>query len=170
MDIIFHLRGCSARAQKQIHRFSVYRLVPPYNSVPVDPWDYDACVDVLCRSRNAVGGRREWQSEPFNLFRFLEQHLPRKPSLAKAGKAAIDEFFSPTTNSAVEEADKRYFLCFREHITDGEHVSRRNLAKTLAYGGYAAYTFCLEHNISTCWTANPKEARDLRAEMEKYKK
>lgn len=52
----------------------------------------------------------------------------------------------------IEEADKMYFLKWRDNTLRGEKVSEENLHKTKTILGYRAYEICKNKNLSSCWT------------------
>ncbi|PYI69094.1 hypothetical protein CVV68_04740 [Arthrobacter livingstonensis] len=62
----------------------------------------------------------------------------------------------------VEDADKTYFLRYRLNQLPFR-VTAKNLEKTALLAGELAEAICAELNISTCWTADPAQAKPLTA-------
>ncbi len=60
----------------------------------------------------------------------------------------------------VEEADKTYFLGYRTNPSTS-HVTAKNLEKTELAAGELAAKICRELNVSSCWTADPVQAKPL---------
>lgn len=93
-------------------------------------------------------------SGPYNPKFFFEYINSKFPQTIKATKrahpASIARYYSN-----VEEADKLYFIGFKDNTKAGNHVTIQNLEKTLKLMGEEAYKFCSEHNLSTCWSADP---------------
>jgi len=58
----------------------------------------------------------------------------------------------------VEEADKVHLCAWRDNSLRKERVTPANLAKTRRLIDQAAYDFCKRHNLSTCWTDDPRRA------------
>ena len=166
VDMLLAIRGFSAKDGSEVSRIFAYRLTQPYTSVWIEPEDYQAIVDLLQPGRTSGScgsqGNADW--EPFNLFAYLEQHLPDHPVGGAEARKAVDDFREVMKNN-VKDKDKPYFCGFVSHARDGKHVTAQNLAKTLAHGSYAAYRFCADHNVSTAWTAYPNLAKDLDTAM-----
>lgn len=59
------------------------------------------------------------------------------------------------------EAEKTYFLGWRNNNKEGGHVTPENLEKTRLLLGVNAWKKCKEKNISSRWTATPKEAVEV---------
>jgi len=59
-----------------------------------------------------------------------------------------------------EEGDKRNFVRFSPQPS-GKNTSPENLQKTRDLCGEEHYKICKAHNISSCWSANPKDRRPL---------
>jgi len=58
----------------------------------------------------------------------------------------------------VEEADKVHLCGWRDNTVRRERVSDANLAKTRRLLDQATHDFCKRHNLSTCWTDDPRRA------------
>jgi hypothetical protein len=57
----------------------------------------------------------------------------------------------------IEESEKIYFIGFLDNNKLCHKVSDRNLRKTRLLIGEDAYYTCMKHNISTRWSALPKD-------------
>lgn len=52
----------------------------------------------------------------------------------------------------IEDANKIFFIGWRDNDLKGEHVTDENLKKTKVLMGMNAYKVCKKKNISSCWT------------------
>lgn len=112
----------------------------------------------LLKILNLKGGSEHFNSMIF--LRFFAEHIPRTFSGRKVQphEVAVLKNRDMTRSETVDESDKIYFKGWKNHFTDGRQV--RNLEKTRELLGYDAYIFCRDHNISSCWSANPSERVD----------
>jgi hypothetical protein len=62
----------------------------------------------------------------------------------------------------VDEADKIYFVKWRDNTKAGHQVSNENLEKTRKLLSYKAYIMCKNKNISSCWSSVPTEEKPYR--------
>lgn len=93
--------------------------------------------------------------KPFNFFKEFDKHIPQKAVISqKAEPHDVANY-----RSDVEEADKVYFLKWRDNTKRGENVQPDNLKKTRRLIGENAYTLCKNKNISSCWTNKEELAR-----------
>lgn len=58
-------------------------------------------------------------------------------------------------NSYIEDGFKVNFIGFKNN-TDGKHVSKENLNKTLLFMGNSQYERCRKNNISTIWSTKKR--------------
>ena len=90
--------------------------------------------------------------KPFNFFKEFNNFIPQSAVIAqKAEPHDVANY-----RSDVEEADKIYFLKWRDNTKRGENVQWENLQKTKKLLGEKAYLRCKQKNISSCW-ADKKE-------------
>lgn len=159
IDMMLAIRGFSAARKKEITKIFVFTLAAPYQSLWLEPSDYRAVIDLIQpdRGTGCCGSSGEWK--PFSLLDLIQQNIPDRPLGGAEGRKAV-EAAKDLMRANVEESDKIYFHSFRAN-RNGTHVTARNLAKTLAMAGDAAYRYCSDHNISTCWSAYPSLARDI---------
>lgn len=99
-------------------------------------------------------GTREFRT--VNFFRELDGFVPDRPSV----KAFPETEHIARFLDDVEEAEKVYFRGWLTH-GDVRHVTVENLRKTGRLLGPAAYESCLEHNISSRWSADPRDRREI---------
>ena len=59
----------------------------------------------------------------------------------------------------VEEANKIYFVTWRDNTKAGHQVRPSNLEKTRKLLSYKAYLMCKDKNISSCWSADPLDEK-----------
>ncbi|RWZ52236.1 hypothetical protein EQV77_15785 [Halobacillus fulvus] len=62
----------------------------------------------------------------------------------------------------VEEADKIYFVNWRDNKKAGHQVSSSNLEKTRKLLSKDAYLMCKSKNISSCWSPHPADAKSFK--------
>lgn len=91
---------------------------------------------------------------PFKPHYFLNHINSRIPQTIKATNHATPASLA-RYHSSVEESEKYYFIGFKDNTKSGNHVTPQNLEKTLALMGEQAYKLCFQHNLSTCWSADP---------------
>lgn len=84
-------------------------------------------------------------------FRQLDDHVPQRPS----GVFQSPELVARLWND-FEESDKSFFVGWVAH-NDGRHVTAGNLAKTDLLLGRDVADFCRRHNISSRWSALPRD-------------
>ena len=144
----------------------------PDPRVPVDAQITDPVYirNRLDRGRLVGGGQR-----PRCLGEHVEQELARFERLSVAlslGQAqgveqrAVLVSQSPSqihrlrVDSTVEEADKTYFVGWRDNQRWGQNVTPANLRKTAKLIGVECARMCQERNISTCWSDHPGRRGD----------
>lgn len=94
---------------------------------------------------------------PWSFFKEFNENLPYKAHAAK--KAAPHEVAE--YRSVAEEADKIYFIGWRDNTKRGEQVGSSNLEKTRRLLGNRAFERCKQKNISSCWTDNKSAAKEF---------
>lgn len=93
----------------------------------------------------------------FSTHGFFEDFNAQIPGhIAPAGEVRPHELAK--YRSIAEEADKVYFLGWRNNQISGDHVSQTNLDKTRLLLGLKAFNRCSQKNISSRWTDNPQRA------------
>ncbi|MFA9381351.1 MAG: DUF6037 family protein, partial [Acetanaerobacterium sp.] len=95
-------------------------------------------------------------SGPFNPIYFLNHINSKFPQTIKATKRATPASLIPY-HTDVEDADKRYFIGFKDNTKAGNHVTQKNLEKTQKLMGKQAYKMCFDRNLSTCWGSDPRQ-------------
>lgn len=86
--------------------------------------------------------------KPFNFFKKFNKFIPQ--NVVAAQKAEPHDVANYRFD--IEEADKVYFLKWRDNTQRGENVQLENLQKTKKLLGEKAYLRCKQNNISSCWT------------------
>ncbi|HPL66620.1 MAG TPA: DUF6037 family protein [Smithellaceae bacterium] len=99
--------------------------------------------------------------DPSNRFSpkdFFSQFNISIPSTAnKTSEAKPHEFAKYYPH--LEEANKVYFLGWRDNQTRNEHVTTENLLKTRKLLGVKVSEMSLSKNFSSCWTDDPAKAK-----------
>jgi hypothetical protein len=94
---------------------------------------------------------------PWNFFKEFNENIPNKALAAqKAEPHEVADY-----RSVAEEADKIYFLGWRDNTKRCEQVGALNLEKTRRLLGEKAFERCKQKNISSCWTDNKKAAKEF---------
>lgn len=122
---------------------------PGYDVVPViKP---DSAYSDLCR---ALGLTYD-PANPFRPSTFLAhfaQHIPAVIESAKEPSAPVNQ-----QADIIDDGDKVYFSHWRNN-GNSSHVSEKNLDKTYRAFGRLISDFCLDRNISSCWTIHDKKS------------
>lgn len=95
--------------------------------------------------------------KPFNFFKEFNKFIPQKAAIAQTAEPHDVANY----RSDVEEADKVYFLKWKDNTMRGEKVQWKNLQKTKKLLGEKAYIRCEQKNISSCWTDKKELARKV---------
>lgn len=122
----------------------------------IDPQLDSSTYKKLCA---ALGLKYDPQN-PFKPFDFFKEFNKSIPSQAVPSQKAEPHDIA-TYRSDVEEADKVYFLKWRDNTKRGENVQMENLEKTRKLLGEKAYARCKQKNISSCWTDQENMARKV---------
>lgn len=85
---------------------------------------------------------------PYNFFSHFNKQIPTHASMQQKAKP---HDLAQYKNIA-EEADKIYFIGWRDNSKWGTNVQQSNLTKTKELLGEKAYRSCQKKNISSCWT------------------
>ncbi|WHX41193.1 DUF6037 family protein [Mesobacillus sp. AQ2] len=91
--------------------------------------------------------------KPAYFFEEFNKHIPNiaiQTNIPKPSQVAV-------YRDKVEEADKIYFIKWRDNTKTGKNVSLKNLEKTRLLLSYDAYLMCKAKNISSCWSSLPSE-------------
>jgi hypothetical protein len=108
----------------------------------------------LCR----ILGLKYDPSNRFSPKDFFEQFNTFIPSIAnKTSEAKPHEFAKYYPH--IEEANKVYFLGWRDNKIRGEKVTPENLLKTRKLLGSKVSEMSLSKNISSCWTDDPAKTK-----------
>lgn len=92
---------------------------------------------------------------PKNFFEQFNRSIP--PFANKTSEAKPQEIAK--YYSRLEEANKAYFLGWKDNKIRGEHVTIENLLKTRKLLGVKVSEMSLSKNFSTCWTDDPAKAK-----------
>ena len=98
----------------------------------------------------------------FTSFSFIHdfaQRIPQRYSgqIIQPHEIAVHVVNDVTNKTPIDESDKIYFKGWQTHVTDGRKA--QNFEKTRKFLGEEAYQFCKANNISSCWGAEPAEAK-----------
>lgn len=93
--------------------------------------------------------------KPFIFFEQFDKQIPLKAITKNIPKPSQIALY----RNKVEEADKIYFVKWRDNKKAGHQVSDENLEKTRKLLSYQAYCMCKEKNISSCWSAFPSDEK-----------
>lgn len=97
---------------------------------------------------------------PFNPGRFFvdfNKHIPKTANVNNIPKPQQIIVY----RNDIEEADKLYFLKWRDNTIRGEKVSEENLHKTRKILGHQAYKICKSKNLSSCWTDDETKEKEF---------
>lgn len=114
----------------------------------------------LCEILKLKPGKESFTSIEF--LKYFAQRIPRYYS----GSRVQPHEIAPYKTKDVPEADKIYFCGWKLYNDSNKHA--RNFEKTKKWLGDEAYNFCIEHNISSCWTDDPKMRKDYHKPNEHY--
>jgi len=93
---------------------------------------------------------------PFKPSDFLFNVLTQAPKvLSTAHEPRPSQVHRLRVGSTVEEADKTFFIGWRNNQRWGQHVTAANLRKTAKLIGADCANMCELRNISTCWSDKP---------------
>lgn len=116
---------------------------------------YSALLDALGLTKGQRG------REPFKPSEFLFNVLAQAPrALTAANQPSPSQIHRLRVDSTVEEADKTYFVGWRDNQRWGQNVTPANLRKTAKLIGVECARMCQARNISTCWSAQPGRRGD----------
>jgi len=110
----------------------------------------------LCR----VMGLEYNPDKPFSPWNFFQEFNGNIPNQAASAQRAMPHEVAGY-RSVAEEANKRYFIGWRDNTKRSEQVGELNLEKTKSLLGTRAFNRCKQKNISSCWTDNKKAAKDF---------
>jgi len=94
-------------------------------------------------------------TNPFRPSKFLghfAQHIPSSIESTKEPSAPVNQHAE-----IVDDGDKVFFSHWRNNGSSS-HVSEKNLDKTYRAFGKLISDFCMERNISSCWTVHDKKS------------
>lgn len=95
--------------------------------------------------------------KPSIFFEHLNNQIPKLALSTNVPKPSQIALY----RNDVEEADKIYFVKWRDNNKAGNRVSQENLEKTRKLLSYDAYLMCKTKNISSCWSANISDEKDF---------
>ncbi|MGY8871623.1 MAG: DUF6037 family protein [Pseudomonadales bacterium] len=90
-------------------------------------------------------------ARPFSTWDFFKEFNSKIPLKAKTSHPVRPQDIAPY-QSVAEEADKVYFVGWRDNSKWGTQVQEVNLEKTRKLLGVNAYLRCKQKNISSCWS------------------
>ncbi len=143
------LLGCRPPYQ----RYERVKVYPPFQI-----YQGDLKPDFMHWLRETLGVRGN-SEEPFTGEAFLRNELIAKTPIA-VRRSNVRPSDVPIHPSEIEEADKVYFLRWLPH-SDMRHVSEDNLRKTGVLISKEFENICRKHNISTCWSADPRDEKEI---------
>lgn len=97
---------------------------------------------------------------PYKPIYFFEELNRNIPTLAIKNNVPKPSHIAIYRNN-VEEADRKYFLKWRDNKKLGHQVSPENLEKTRLLLSHEAYLMCKAKNISSCWSDNPLDEKQF---------
>jgi len=92
---------------------------------------------------------------PTKFFMEFNQKIPQSTSLSRA--PTITDI--ARLSHDVEDADKIYFLCWKNHDGATTRPTPRNLEKTKRLCGVDVYHICETNHISSCWTDDSNQEK-----------
>ncbi|WP_045858732.1 DUF6037 family protein [Teredinibacter purpureus] len=90
-------------------------------------------------------------NRPFSTWNFFKEFNSKIPLTANTSNPVKPQDIAPY-QSVAEEADKIYFVGWRDNSKWGTQVQDSNLEKTRKLLGEKAYLRCKQKNISSCWS------------------
>ncbi len=94
---------------------------------------------------------------PWNFFAEFNKHIP----VGALAHQKVEPHHIAQYKNIAEEADKIYFVGWRDNSKWGTKVQPSNLDKTKNLLGERAYKRCKQKNISSCWTDKKEHAIDF---------
>lgn len=143
--LLFGVRGQALAFEFLVH--------PGYQ---VDPMLPNEKFRALCR----VLGLTFDPNNRFSTKAFLVEFSSRIPTEATNDGRVTYRDLTPYRRD-VDEADKKYFVGWRNHKGQGTDVTDKNLEKTRLLLGEDAHKTCKTRRISSVWTNNPERALDF---------
>jgi hypothetical protein len=113
----------------------------------------NATYRALCK----ILGLKYDSKNPFSTLSFFKELNSKIPISAKLTNTVKPHELSPYRRN-VEEADKIYFIGWRDNSKWGTNVTESNLNKTRELLGEQAYLRCQQKNISSCWSDSESAA------------
>jgi len=101
---------------------------------------------------------RENPFHPSDFFNYFNQSIPKH--FKGSSNVPLPKDIAPFRPD-VEEADKIYFKGWQDNTKAGKNVRPGNLEKTKKWLTLEAHELCKRKNISSCWSANPKEEKQI---------
>ncbi|ELA6781486.1 hypothetical protein RB979_003740 [Vibrio alginolyticus] len=111
----------------------------------------------LCR----ILGLEYDPNRPFSTWNFFNEFNGKIPQQAIKNNVVSPQDIAPY-QSVAEEADKIYFVGWRDNSKWGTNVQPVNLDKTRKLLGEKAYIRCKQKNISSCWSDKNDSAVDVK--------
>lgn len=97
---------------------------------------------------------------PFSPTAFFQEFNNRIPAVANKSQTLKPDKIAVYERD-VEEADKIYFVGWRDNDKRKYNVRPENLEKTERLLSYPARLFCEQNNISSCWTDQKREVQEF---------
>lgn len=133
------------------HNF--YFEVPVHKDFEIKPFFGDQ-YNKFCQ----IMGFKFNPDNPFKPSAFFDEFNRTVPSSISAGNTPKPSEIAAYRNN-VEEADKIYFVSWRDNTKAGHQVSPENLEKTRKLLSHQAYIMCKDKNISSCWSAKQQDEK-----------
>lgn len=131
-------------AQSSYGRFATILLVERGFRTELSDNDYYQ----ICKILNLSYSENHFTSAKF--LTELDNQVPSKCSSVCVQPHQIARY-----KNDIPDSEKIYFLGWNNHLVDKRKA--RNFDKTRKLLGDSVADFCIKHNISSCWTDNPKE-------------
>ncbi|MFN2938452.1 DUF6037 family protein [Lachnospiraceae bacterium YH-ros2226] len=110
----------------------------------------------------ALGNALNLHYDPVNHFSssvilaLLSRHMP---TYCNGQRISYKEMRDYRICKDIDEADKRYFCGWNDHEKDKRQA--RNIEKTEFYLGHTVAKYCEENNISSMWSAYPRDEQAI---------
>jgi hypothetical protein len=146
-DVLFFIDEIPNKLAFGIRKHNYYFEIPVGKDFNLRPFldEYSKFCKIMGFTYNP-----ESTFKPSFFFEEFNKHIPNVASKTNVPKPSEIAMY----RNKVEEADKIYFVKWRDNTKAGKQVTPENLEKTRLLLSYSAYLMCKEKNISSCWSAN----------------
>lgn len=110
----------------------------------------------LCNILNLKPSKESLTS--FKFLKFIASKAPKESRCTLVEPSHLIPFRKKSLKAS-DESDKIYFVGWNNHIKDKRIA--RNFYKTEKLLGKTVADYCREHNISSMWSANPRDANPV---------